>query len=125
MHACIKKYGTKVTHDFLISALDDAILFLRVSGCKGMLDLRQACKLCEELVAKGGTLVSVNDVGNPESTEVLKDAPVVFVGNSSTQRENASIITWIWVSLCSPCHPVGEDRCGLCVDSQKDCKMRM
>ena len=76
MHAYIKKYGTKVTHDFLISALDDAILFLRVSGGEGMLDLRQACKLCEELVAKGGTLVSVN---------------------SSTQRENASIITRIWV----------------------------
>ena len=74
MHACIKEYGTKVTHDFLISALDDAILFLRVSGGEGMLDLRQACKLCEEL-AKGRTLVSVNDVGSSESTEVLKDAP--------------------------------------------------
>ena len=64
MHAYIKKYGTKVAHDFLISAFDDAILFLRVSGGEGMLDLRQACKLCEEHVAKGGTLVSV-----------LKDAP--------------------------------------------------
>ena len=40
-----------------------------------MLDLRQACKLCEELVAKGGNLVSVYDVGSSESTEVLKDAP--------------------------------------------------
>ena len=76
MHACIKKYGAKVTHDFLISALDDAVLFLRVSGGEGMLDLRQqACKLCKELVAKSGTLVSVNDVGSSESTEVLKDAP--------------------------------------------------
>ena len=36
MHACIKKYGTKVTHDFLISALDDAVLFLRVSCGEGM-----------------------------------------------------------------------------------------
>ena len=62
MHACIKKYGTKVTHDFLISALDDAILFLRVSCGEGMLDLRQACKLCEELVTKGRTLVGVYDV---------------------------------------------------------------
>ena len=70
-----QKYVTKVTHDFLISALDDAILFLRVSCGEGMLDLRQACKLCEELVAKSGTLVSVNDVGSCESTEVLKDAP--------------------------------------------------
>ena len=96
MHACIKKYGTKVTHDFLISALDDAVLLLRVSGGEGMLDLRQ---VCEELVAEGRTLVSVYDVGSSESTEVLKDAhaPVVFVGNSSTQRENASIITRIWV----------------------------
>ena len=66
MHACIKMYGTKVTHDFLISALDDAILFLRVSGGEGMHDLRQACKLCEELVVKGGALVSVNDIGSVE-----------------------------------------------------------
>ena len=73
----------KVTHDFLISALDDGILFLRVSGGEGMLDCRQACELCEKLVAEGRTLVSVYDV--------------VFVGNSSTQRENASIITRIWV----------------------------
>ena len=75
MHACIEKYGTKVTHDFLISALDDAILFLRVSGGEGMLDCRQACELCEKLVAEGRTLVSVYDVGSSESTEVLKDAP--------------------------------------------------
>ncbi len=75
MHACIKKYGTKVTHDFLISALEDAALFLRVSGGEGMLDLRQACKLCEELIAEGRTLVSVYDVGSSESTEVLEDAP--------------------------------------------------
>ena len=91
MHACIKKYGTKVTHDFLISALDDA----RVSRGEGMLD--RACELCEKLIAEGWTLVSVYDVGSSESTEVLEDAPVVFVGNSSTQREKASIITRIWV----------------------------
>ena len=60
---------------FLISAFDDAVLFLRVSCGDGMLDLRQPCKLCEELIAKGGTLVSVNDVGSFESTEVLEDAP--------------------------------------------------
>ena len=75
MHACIKKYGTKVTHDFLISALDDAVLFLRVSGGKGMLDLRQACELCEKLIAKSGTLASEYDVGSSESTELLEDAP--------------------------------------------------
>ena len=40
-----------------------------------VLDLRQACKLCEELVAEGRTLVSVYDVGCSESTEVLEDAP--------------------------------------------------
>ena len=92
-----------MAHDFLIIALDDAVLLLRVSGGEGMLDLRQACELGEKLIAEGWTLVSVNDVGSSESTEVLEDAPaasdapVVFVGNSSTQRENASIITRIWV----------------------------
>ena len=75
MHACIEKYGTKVTHDFLISALDDAVLFLRVSVGEGMLDLRQACELCEKLIAEGWTLVSVYDFGSSESTEVLEDAP--------------------------------------------------
>ncbi len=75
MHACIKKYGTKVTHDFLISALDDAVLFLRVSRGEGMLDLRQACELSEKLIAEGWTLVSMYDVGSSESTEVLEDAP--------------------------------------------------
>ena len=75
MHACIKKYGTKETHDFLISALDDAVLFLRESGGEGMLDLRQACKLCKKLIAEGRSLVSVYDVGSSESTEVLEDAP--------------------------------------------------
>ena len=75
MRACIKKYGTKVTHDFLISALDDAVLFLRVSGGEGMLHLRQACKLCEKLIAEGWALVSVYDCGSSESIEVLEDAP--------------------------------------------------
>ena len=40
-----------------------------------MLDLRQACKLYEELVAKGRTLVIVYDVGSSESIKVLEDAP--------------------------------------------------
>ena len=51
-----------MTHDFLISALDDAVLFFRVSCGEGMHELRQ-------------TLVSVYDVGSSESNEVLEDAP--------------------------------------------------
>ena len=39
-----------------------------------MLDLGQACELCEKLIAEGWTLVSVYDVGSSESTEVLEDA---------------------------------------------------
>ena len=104
VHGCIKTNGTKVTHNFLIGALDDAVRLFRVSCGEGMLDLRQTCKLCIKLIAEGRTLVSVYDVGCSDSTEVLEDAPgslgdvpVVFVGNSSTQRENASIITRIWV----------------------------
>ena len=38
----------------------------------------------------------MNDIGCSESTKVL-DAPEDFVGNNSTQRVNASIITRIWV----------------------------
>ena len=64
-----------MTDDFLISALDDAVLLFRVNCGEGMLDLRQACKLCEELIAEGLTLVSVYDVGCSESTEVLAYAP--------------------------------------------------
>ena len=77
MHACIKKYGTKVTHDFLsaVLLLEGAVLFLRVSVGEGMLDLRQAYELYEKLIAEGWTLASVYDVGSSESTEVLEDAP--------------------------------------------------
>ena len=82
-----------------------------------MLDLQQSCTLCEELVAKGGTLVSVNDVGSSESTEVLKDAAGSLGRNVRMHRSSPGY-------GCSPYHPVGEDRCGLCVDSQKDCRMR-
>ena len=62
MHACIKKYGTKVTHDFLISALDDAVLFLRVSRGEGIHDLRQACELFEKLIDR--TAVRMRSFGS-------------------------------------------------------------
>ena len=74
-----------------------------------------ACELFEKLIAEGWTLVSVYDVGSSESTEVLEDAPVVFVGNSSTQREKASIITRIWVL------PLSSDGLGLYDAHVKGC----
>ena len=39
VHGCIKTNGTKVTHNFLIGALDDAVRLFRVSCGEGMLDL--------------------------------------------------------------------------------------
>ena len=85
--ALIEEDRRQMSEDFLIGALDDAVLLLRIRGGKRVIRTNELREFSDQLVVECSPSIRVYRCRSAESTEMLKQTRCCLIGTDTRRGE--------------------------------------